>query len=113
MCRPSVISADWVTKGFHVHIEHVELAVRPGHRQGMIVFKSFFSSPSRRDVDAAVKDIRERCLTDAAVRAQWRGTIDRAIRYLEGYRGELAQLANGRKAELTFLKRALLVYEAR
>ena len=113
MCRPSVISDDWVMKGFHVHIEHVELVVRPGHRRGEVVFKNFFSSAAKKDVEAAVKDIRDRCLEDPTVRKQWCSTIDRAIGYLEGYRGELAELANGRKAELTFLKRALLAYESR
>jgi hypothetical protein len=32
MCHPSVISDDWVTKGFHLHVEGIELAVRPGNR---------------------------------------------------------------------------------
>jgi len=77
----------------------------------MVVFKSFFSSASPRDVDAAIKLFRERCLADAAVRKQWCHTIDRAIGYLEGCTGELAELANGRKAELTFLKHARLFYE--
>lgn len=112
MCRPSVISADWVVKGFHLYVGNVEVAVRPGHWAGMIVFKSVFSSPAARDVDAATNAVRERCLTDPAVRAQWCDTIDRAIPYLDGYRGELADLANGRKAELAFLKRALLAFDA-
>src|SRR5207302_9297037 len=97
--------------GFHLHVENVELAVRPGHVKGMVVLASCFSSASRRDVEAAARIIRERCLADRDVRIRWCRTIDRAIGYLEGYVGELETLANGRKAELTFLKHALLAYE--
>jgi hypothetical protein len=111
-CRPSVISDDWVSKGFHLHVEHVELAVRPGHRPGMIVFRSCFASALPQDVDAAERIVRGQCLADPAVRAHWCRAIDRAIVYLQGYDGELAELANGRRAELSFLKRALVLYEA-
>jgi hypothetical protein len=46
------------------------------------------------------------------VRTQWCDTIDRAISFLGGYDGALAELANGRKAELSFLKGALIAYKA-
>ena len=108
MCKPSVIADDWITKGFHLHVGRVELAVRPGHEQGMIVFRSVFSSASRRAVVAAIEAVQENCLADPRVRAQWRETIDKAIGYLKGCPGELADLANGRMAELAFLKRALM-----
>jgi hypothetical protein len=110
MCHPSVISGDWVVKGFHLHVGEVEIGVRPGHRKGMIALRSVFSAAPGTAVGAAAKIVREQCLADPAVRTQWCDTIDRAIRYLDGYRGELEELANGRKAELTFLKRSLLSY---
>ncbi|MBV8781839.1 MAG: hypothetical protein JO353_10615 [Phycisphaerae bacterium] len=106
-CKPSVISDDWVLKGFHLHVHRLELAMRPGHRPGMIVFKRVFSSPSTQDVQAAEEVVRKNCLADPAIRAKWRETIDKAINYLSGYNGELKDLANGRMGELTFLKRAL------
>jgi len=93
MCRPSPISPDWVTKGFHVHVGPVEIVVRPGHEPGLVVFASFFSSVDSRSEDAAIRSIRDNCLADPVVRERWRHTIDRAIRYLDGYDGELADLA--------------------
>ena len=112
MCRPSVVSQDWIVKGFHLHVGRVELAVRPGHVPGLSVFESCFSGAPERDVDAAIRTVRARCLSDAAVWANWRDTIGRAMQYLDGQTGELADLANGRKAELTFLWHALAAYEA-
>src|SRR5947208_1549145 len=103
MYRPSVISDDWVIKGFHLHVGRVELAIRPGHQRGMVVCKPVFSSPTAQEVAAATKVVRDHCLADPAVRARWCETIDRAIEYLNGCRGELEALANGRKKELTFL----------
>lgn len=111
VCRPSVISDDWIVNGFHLHVGPIELAVRAGHRPGMIVFDSCFSAAAGRDVDAAIRTVRVQCLSDAGVRASWRRTIGRAIQYLDGRTGDLADLANGRKAELTFLWHALLAYE--
>jgi hypothetical protein len=110
VCRPSVISGDWVNKGFHLHVQDIELAVRPGHRRGMIVFRPCFSSTSQEKVDAAANVVRRRCLADPAIRAWWCDRIDQAVAHLEHYDGELADVANGRKAELSFLKRALLAY---
>lgn len=113
MCKPSVIADDWITKGFHLHVGRVELAVRPGHKQGMVVFKSVFSSASNRAVEVAINAVEANCLADPQVRAQWRDTIDKAIGYMRGYPGELADLANGRMAELAFLKRALMHLDRR
>ena len=111
MCRPSVISQDWIVKGFHLHVGPVEVAVRPGHRPGLIVLESCFSAAASRDVDAAIRAVRAQCLDEPAVRVAWQRTIDRAVQYLGGQRGDLADLANGRKAELVFLWHALAVYE--
>lgn len=112
MCRPSPISDDWIIKGFHLHVDDIELAVRPGHASGLIVFASVFSRVDARLVDAAVSLVQTKCVQNPSVRRQWCTTIDRAIGYLDGCTGELADLANGRKAELTFLKHALLVYDS-
>lgn len=108
MCKPSVISDDWVVKGFHLHVQGIELAVRPGHERGKVVFRSVFSRKPPKAVQSAVEWVHKNCLADAKVKAQWHQTIEKAIDYLSGYNGELAQLARGRMAELTFLKRALL-----
>jgi hypothetical protein len=113
MCKPSVIADDWVTKGFHLHVGRVELAVRPGHKQGMVVFRSVFSSASSRAVEVAIESVQKNCLADPKVRVQWRETIGKAIGYLKGYPGELADLANGRMAELAYLKRALMHLDRR
>ena len=44
LCKASIIADDWVVKGFHTQIDGIELALRPGHRAGMIVIRSVFSS---------------------------------------------------------------------
>jgi hypothetical protein len=110
ICRPSPIYDDWVLKGFHLHIESVELAVRPGHKKGMIVFKPVFRSDEWNDVDAAVRLVIQNCLSSTTVREKWIPTLGRAMIFLNGYNGELPELANGRKYEFRRLQKALLNY---
>jgi len=106
MCRPSVVADDWVVKGCHIHVNGVELAVRPDHHGG-IVFRKVFSSTPDDAFDRAVRIARTDCLPDPTVRNRWRRDITRAMSFVRTYRGELAELANGRQLEFRFLLRAL------
>jgi len=97
-----------VTKGFHLHVGRVELAVRPGHKRGRVVFRSVFSSASAREVEVAIETVQKNCLANPQVRVAWRQTIEKAIGYLKEFPGDLENVARGRMAELAFLKRALM-----
>jgi len=110
ICRPSTIYDDWVLKGFHVHVEGIELAVRPGHKKGMIVLKRVFRSDSWDEIDAASQLLTRDCLSSKIVRDRWIATLGRAMKYLDGYTGDLPELANGRKYEFRRLQKALLAY---
>src|SRR5579864_4494779 len=90
ICRPSPIANDWVQKGFHIQVSGIELKVWPGHRNGMVVLKAVFPSDSRTDVDAAKRVVEQRCLSSQMVRDSWVQTLARAMEYLNGYTGELA-----------------------
>jgi len=106
MCRPSIVADDWVVKGCHIHVDGAELAVRPDHTGG-IVFRPVFSNTPKAAVDAAIRTAKRDCITDPAHRARWRRDIERAMRFLRTYTGELASLANGRLFEFRFLIVAL------
>ncbi|HEY0007346.1 MAG TPA: hypothetical protein VGB55_01370 [Tepidisphaeraceae bacterium] len=110
LCRPSALYEDWVVKGFHLYIKGVELAVRPGHKAGMIVFKRIFRSDALSDIDAAARLTRQSCLSLQVVRETWVQTLGRAMDYLNGYDGDLQEKANGRKYEFRRLQKALLVF---
>ena len=110
LCRPSPIYVDWVEKGFHLHVGRVELVVRPGHKVGMVVLKRFFRGDAPTAVEEARRLVVEQCLASAVVRARWVATLGRAMEYLNGYAGPLAERANGRKYEFRRLQRALQHY---
>jgi hypothetical protein len=115
MCRPSTVTDDWVVKG-HIHVDGVELAIRPTHSVDYlegIVFKKVFRSTSNEAFQAAVKKAREECLTDAAVRLRWRRALVHAIMFVRSFSGEPADKANGRQLEFMRLIRHLDVYEER
>lgn len=111
ICRPSAIYDDWVLKGFHVHVEGIELAVRPGHQTGMIVLRRVFRSDSWAEIDAAKRLLIERCLSSKIVRDRWAQTLTRAMKHLNGYSGDLPDLANGRKYEFRRLQKALQAFK--
>src|ERR1700687_1350798 len=98
MCRPSTVTDDWVVKGCHIHVDAVELAVRPTHvatyRDGF-VFKKIFRSTSVEAFQVAVRKSREECLTDAQVRASWRRALKRGLAFVRSFSAEPADLANG------------------
>src|SRR5438128_1673680 len=67
MCRPSTVGDDWVVKGCHIHVDGIELVMRPTHSAAYldgIVFKRFFGSTSDRAFQAAEKKARKECLAD-------------------------------------------------
>jgi hypothetical protein len=105
MCRISIPSDDWVTKGCHVHVGRVELSLRPDHLGG-IVFRPPFSRTSDWEADAAARLVDGR-LADPAWRAKLQETIQGAMTYLMGVEGEYRDLARGRLCELRKLIRAL------
>jgi hypothetical protein len=111
MCVPSVVADDWISKGCHIHVDGIELAVRPDHLGG-VVFFSVFSSPAVAAVETAIHRATEECLPDHDVRERWIDSIQRAKVHLMSHRGVLRPLAVGRVAELHFLEIALRRYGA-
>jgi len=98
-------------KGFHIHVNGIELAVRPGHKPGMIVFKRWFRRDSWADVDAAQRIAIKTCLASRAVREKWMETLVRGREFLDGYDGDMQEKANGRKREFRWLEKWLMVYK--
>jgi hypothetical protein len=109
MCRISTVSDDWATKGFHIHIEGVELVMRPDHL-GRIVFKKFFRSTSDASASQAIRVARN-LLDDPQWRTRFLAALDRGSTYLLGVEGELRSLARGRTREFKFLRIALERWE--
>jgi hypothetical protein len=111
MCVPSVVADDWITKGCHIEVDGIELALRPSHL-GRVVFSSVFSSPDEAAVERAIRLATKKCLADGNVRERWIKSIQRARVHLMSSRGDLRELAVGRVAELHFLEIALRRYGA-
>jgi hypothetical protein len=110
MCLPSVVADDWIVKGFHIHVDGIELVLRPDHL-GRVKFVSFFSGPSDSDVKDAVRRATQECLPNADMRKRWLSSIRRARVHLISQRGALRELATGRVAEMHFLQIALERYK--
>jgi len=106
MCLPSVVADDWITKGCHIHVDGIELALHPDHLGG-VVFASVFSSLPEAVVEAAKRRARDECLPNDDERKHWIDSIQRAKVHLMSHRGDLRELAVGRVAELHFLEIAL------
>ena len=105
MCRPSKVAVDWIVKGCHIHVNGVELAVRPDHRGGIVFKKVFRSVPPA--VEAAALRAAVECLADDGHRLRWIRDIERAMVFLRSESGQFAELARGRAGELKFLLVAL------
>jgi RHS repeat-associated protein len=90
--RISAVAPDWAQKGAHIHIEGIELAVRPG-RDGDIVFKSVFSSQNQKQVESAI-NIAEQALEDPGFRQRLYNAAGRAVVLMknEARAAELRQL---------------------
>jgi Pretoxin HINT domain/Pre-toxin TG len=93
--RISTVAPDWATKGAHIHIDGIELAVRPA-QNGQIVFRSVFSGQSAREVESAA-GTAARALDDVGFRQRLYNAAARAIQIVDG----------GKAAELRFLMHAL------
>lgn len=106
MCAPSVIADDWITKGCHIKVNGIELAVRPDHL-GRVAFRSVFSAPPPAAVNDAIRIALRDCLPNPDVRRAWIRSIEGAMVHLISQSGVLRELALGRMAELSFLKIAL------
>jgi hypothetical protein len=116
MCRPSTVTDDWVVNGFHIHVDGVELAVRPAHSPDYFegfVFRKVFRSTKDRDFLAAAQKARNECLADPAVRGRWRRALERGIVFVRKFLGEPADKANGRQYEFLRLIWHLNAYEER
>lgn len=105
MCRISPISDDWVTKGFPIHVNEIELVMRPDH-QGGIIFKRWFARDAERDAHPAIK-IATGLLADEAWRDRFRDVLIKAQGFVVNERGAMQSLANGRALEFKFLIIAL------
>src|SRR4051812_9803922 len=105
MCLPSHVAPDWVEKGCHIHIGHVELRVYPDH-DGSVGFAPFFSTPLAT-ANGAIKIAREVCLPDPEVRKRWVRSLRAATAYMLGVTGSPREKALGRMAEFKFLEVAL------
>jgi hypothetical protein len=116
MCRPSTVTDDWVVKGCHIHVDGIELAVRPAHSPNYLdgfVFRRVFSSTSGDAFQAAARKARETCLPDPIVRARWRRSLKQGIDFVRSFTGEPAEKANGRQYEFLRLIWHLDAYEER
>jgi hypothetical protein len=106
MCEPSIVADDWITKGCHIYVGGIELAVFPDHR-GHIGFRPVFSSDSNAKGAAAVKLAHEQCLSDSKVRMRWISHLEGARIQMLACTSILSDLARGRMAEFNFLRVAL------
>jgi hypothetical protein len=100
--KVSKVAPDWSTKGFHVHVDGVEIALRPG-QDGSVVLKKVFSSTPDSAFNAASRRMQT-ALGDASVRARLHRDAVRARDYLKGL-GDPRSIA--KSGELSFLIKAL------
>ena len=100
--KVSKIAPDWATKGFHVHVDSVELALRPG-QGGLIVLKPVFSSTPTAALSSAVGKMQN-ALGDLAARQHLYRQAIRARGYL---RALGTKQATDKAGELTFFLHAL------
>ena len=110
MCTPSIVADDWIVKGFHIHVNGIELVVRPDHAGGVKFLPVF--GPMDNEIRLAINLAIEECLPKAGVRKKWLDSVERATLHLISQRGELRDLALGRMAEMKFLRIALERYRS-
>lgn len=104
----SKISPDWASKGAHVKIHGIEIALKPDHKGG-IALKSVFSKDSNtRKFSHAVKKL-ENSLKKTKNRKIIHKEVVKAIDYLKGMdrKTREGKLAEKKMAELHFLRVAL------
>jgi hypothetical protein len=104
-CRISAISDDWASKGCHVHVGRIEVAIRPDHL-GRVAFKKVFSSTPDGDLLKAVSIVKL-SLGDDGFRTRLRSAIERAKLHMPSVEGYWEAKARGRLLEFKFLLLAL------
>jgi RHS repeat-associated protein len=102
-CAISAIADDWAVKGAHIHVNGIELAVRPG-MNGEIVFKSVFSRVNPAKLTAAIKTAQEALMHDSHFQQALLRSSRQAVEYLGKGASELARSRSG---EIHFLVKAL------
>jgi hypothetical protein len=105
MCEISTIADDWIVKGLHMHVEKVEIAVRPDHKGG-ITYRRVFAATSEDEFGRAIAAI-DLHLQDRKNRARLYRDVQRARDYVIQNTTALRELAVGRAAEFAFLMGAL------
>jgi len=85
MWRVSAVSEDWVDKGCHIHIDQIELSVRPDHSGGLILRK-VFSSTTDADFDVASR-LALGLMAGSSFRQKLRDSIERAMTHMLGITG--------------------------
>jgi RHS repeat-associated protein len=102
-CRISPVAGDWATKGAHISVDGVELAVRPG-AGGTIVFKPVFSSTKAGALRSAIREAENALQNDP----QFQQALLRSSRMAVEYLGKSeSALARARSGEVQFLVKAL------
>jgi hypothetical protein len=101
----SEFANDWISKGFHIKIDGIELSMKPGNN-GSIVFKKVFSSTPSRAAQKAI-DKAYALLKDPSVRADFLNTAIKGRDYLKTFGTKAATSKSG---ELNFLVKALQKY---
>lgn len=104
MCESHTLAPDWVTKGCHIQIGNVELAMMPDHK-GEVMFRQVFAKQDASEVKAAIRVAIKNCLTDPIVRKSWVKRLEGAIAFMVDHdrRDELYHIANGRMFEFKML----------
>src|SRR6516165_8923733 len=91
VCEPSRVTDDWITKGFHIHVDGVELRIFTNHL-GSFDFRGVFSQKKKtryqeKREKAAIKKAWEECLPDPSMRKRWMQRLEMARVYMLGYSG--------------------------
>ncbi|WKN43207.1 RHS repeat-associated core domain-containing protein [Tunicatimonas pelagia] len=98
----SKVAPDWAVKGAHIHVDGIELAVKPG-ADGTIVFRSVFSSQNAASVERAINKAHDALNSNPAFREALKDFSTRARDMLK--KGD--DLSRSRSGELNFLIKAL------
>jgi hypothetical protein len=98
VCDASHVAPDWVVKGFHIHVNGIELQVFPDHR-GSISFRAMFAETSEYAASTAIRIAIEDCLSNPEVRRAWIKSLERAWVFMTSVQGTFESRANGRMFE--------------
>jgi hypothetical protein len=107
VCKPSVVTEDWITKGMHIHVKGVELNIFTTHKKSGFGFRAVFSTTNPKRLQAALKHVRKKCLPDRNVRRRWISRLNMATIYMRNYQGVYARMANGRMYDFKLIRIAI------